>query len=61
MTPPILASLLPYLKGFVGCLVALLLTGLVVAGAHLWADHQQLHQVITVLNTLIQKQPQLFK
>jgi hypothetical protein len=55
------ASLLPALKGFVGALAALLLVALAVSVFHLYQDHLVFHQLVSVLNTLATKHPDLFK
>jgi hypothetical protein len=55
------ASLIPMLKGFLGTLAALLLVSFALIIWHLYTDHQILHQLIGVLNTLAGKHPDLFK
>lgn len=44
---------IPYLKGFIGALVAL---GLFVVGAHLWFDHLALHSLVTREMARIEKE-----
>jgi hypothetical protein len=58
---PVFADLRPYLKGFLGTLAALLLVSLALIVWRLYTDHQILHQLIAVLNTLAGKHPDLFK
>lgn len=54
-------SLTPFLQGALGMIAVLAVGAVLLVGYHLWLDHQGHHQVIGLLNTLVQRHPELFK
>ncbi len=51
-----------FVWGFAGALTAVAVLLVVIGvGAHLWADHTALHQLIGIVNTLAARHPELFK